>query len=98
MTQRAWLLLAVPIAFAFMTADLGAQNISKFVITGDAARKAMTNEEISLETAEKITQVCIEYAKKHNSKVAISVLAPNGSIVAAHRMDGQGTANIENWP
>ena len=88
-------LIAAGAVLGPFTAGLSAQNISKFVVTGEAAKKAMTNEEISLDTAEKITQVCIDYAKKHNYKVAISVLAPNGSIVAAHRMDGQGSANIE---
>ncbi|HEX5230194.1 MAG TPA: heme-binding protein [Bryobacteraceae bacterium] len=69
-------------------------NIDKFVISGAAAKKAMTRE-INADTAEKITNACVEYAKEHNVAVSVFVLNPTGQIVHAHRMDGQVPINVE---
>src|SRR5580698_8546480 len=71
-----------------------AQNIDKFVVSGDAAKKVMTRE-ISADTAEKITQACVNYAKEHNVAVSVFILSPTGQIVHAHRMDGQVPINVE---
>jgi len=71
-----------------------AQNIDKFVVSGDAAKKVMTRE-ISADTAEKITQACVNYAKEHNVAVSVFILSPTGQIVHSHRMDGQVPINIE---
>jgi hypothetical protein len=38
------------------------QNISKFVISDEAAKKTLIKNEISADTAAKITQACIEWA------------------------------------
>jgi glc operon protein GlcG len=69
-------------------------NIDKFVISGEAAKKAMTRE-ISADTAEKITQACVAYAKEHNIAVTVFIVNPTGQIVHAHRMDGQVPINVE---
>lgn len=69
-------------------------NIDKFVISGAAAKKAMTRE-ISADTAEKITQACVSYAKERNIAVSVFILNPTGQIVHAHRMDGQVPINVE---
>jgi glc operon protein GlcG len=74
--------------------DAAAQNIDKFVISGAAAKKAMTRE-ISADTAAKITQACLDYAKEHNIAVTVFILNPTGQIVHAHRMDGQVPINVE---
>jgi glc operon protein GlcG len=71
-----------------------AQNIDKFVVSGDAAKKVMTRE-ISADTAEKITQACVNYAKERNIAVSVFILSPTGQIVHAHRMDGQVPINVE---
>jgi len=71
-----------------------AQNIDKFVVSGDAAKKVMTRE-ISADTAEKITQACVNYAKEHNVAVSVFILSPTGQIVHAHRMDGQVPINVQ---
>ena len=71
------------------------QNIDKFVITGEAAKRALTKTEISGDTAAKIVQVCLDFAKEHNIAVSVFVLSPNGQIVHAHRMDGQTPIAIE---
>jgi len=71
-----------------------AQNIEKFVVSGDAAKKVMTRE-ISADTAEKITQACVAFAKEHNIAVSVFILSPTGQIVHAHRMDGQVPINVE---
>ena len=72
-----------------------AQNISKFVISDEAAKKSLIKNEISADTAEKITQACVDFAKKNNIAVSVFVLSPTGQIVHSHRMDGQVPINIE---
>jgi glc operon protein GlcG len=74
--------------------DAAAQNMDKFVISGAAAKKAMTRE-ISADTAAKVTQACMDFAKEHNIAVTVFILNPTGQIVHAHRMDGQVPINVE---
>src|SRR5262249_19147950 len=88
-------LFLAAIACAAFTHQAAAQNLSKFVISPEAAKHALTKEEISLDTADKIVQVCVDYAKERKLALAITILAPNGSIVTSKRMDGQGAGNIE---
>ncbi len=80
-------------AFTVMTGQ--AQNINKFVISDEAAKKALVKNEISADTAAKITQACVDYATKNNTAVTVFILSPTGQIVHAHRMDGQVPINIE---
>jgi uncharacterized protein GlcG (DUF336 family) len=72
-----------------------AQNINKFVISDDAAKKTLNKYEISADTAAKITQACVDFAVKNNMAVTVFILSPTGQIVHAHRMDGQVPINIE---
>jgi glc operon protein GlcG len=71
------------------------QNIGKFVISDEAAKKTLIKNEISVETAEKITQACVGFAKKNNQAVTVFILSPTGQIVYSYRMDGQVPINIE---
>jgi uncharacterized protein GlcG (DUF336 family) len=80
--------------FAAITAASG-QNISKFVISDEAAKKTLFKNEISADTAAKITQACVDFAVKNNMAVTVFILSPTGQIVHAHRMDGQVPINIE---
>jgi uncharacterized protein GlcG (DUF336 family) len=73
----------------------GQDNLAKFVVTGDAAKKAMTREEISADTAEKITKSCLDFAAQNKIAVSVFILAPSGQVVVAHRMDGQNPVNVE---
>jgi uncharacterized protein GlcG (DUF336 family) len=72
-----------------------AQNIDKFVISPEAAKKTLFKNEISVDTAAKIAQACVEFAKKNNQAVTVFILTPTGQIVYAYRMDGQVPINIE---
>ena len=72
-----------------------AQNINKFVISDDAAKKTLNKYEISADTAAKIAQACVDFAVKNNTAVTVFILSPTGQIVHAHRMDGQVPINIE---
>jgi len=81
-------------ALALVAGVASAQNIDKFVISGDAAKKTLTRE-ISADTAEKIAQACIDFAKEKKIAVTVFILSPTGDIVHAHRMDGQIPINIE---
>jgi glc operon protein GlcG len=71
------------------------QNIGKFVIPDDAAKKSLIRNEISADTAEKITQACVDFARKNNIAVSVFILSPTGQVVHAQRMDGQVPINIE---
>jgi glc operon protein GlcG len=83
-------------AFAFGAGTASAQgNLEKFVVTGDAAKKAMTREEISGDTAEKITKACLDFAAQNKIAVSVFILAPSGQVVHSHRMDGQNPVNVE---
>jgi glc operon protein GlcG len=82
-------------ALAITAGIASAQNIDKFVVSGDAAKKVMSKGEISADTAEKITQACVAYAKERKIAVSIFILSPTGQIVHAHRMDGQVPINVE---
>ena len=83
------------ITLALTASVVSAQNIDKFVVTGAAAKKAMTKTEISADTAEKITQACVAFAKEKNTAVTVFILSPTGEIVHSHRMDGQIPINID---
>ena len=85
----------IAMAAALCAGSLGAQNLSKFVISDDAAKKTLVKNEISVDTAEKITQACGEFAKKNNQTVTVFILSPTGQIVHSYRMDGQVPINIE---
>lgn len=79
----------------FAAAILPAQTPNKFVISDEAAKKTLIKNEISVETAEKIAQACIDFAKKNNQGVTVFILSPTGQIVYSYRMDGQVPINIE---
>jgi uncharacterized protein GlcG (DUF336 family) len=76
-------------------AGMKAQNINKFVISDEAAKKTLLKNEINVDTAEKLIQACVEFAKKNNQAVTVFILSPTGQIVHSYRMDGQVPINIE---
>src|ERR1700686_3532263 len=83
------------VVLATIAGTASAQNISKFVISDEAAKKTLIKNEISADTAAKITQACIDFANKNNMAVSVFILSPTGQIVHAHRMDGQVPINTE---
>src|ERR1051326_8651341 len=88
-------ILASAAAVALLACSAPAQNLNKFVISDDAAKKTLMKNEISGDTAAKIAQACIDFAMKNNITVSIFILSPTGQIVHAHRMDGQVPINTE---
>lgn len=95
-TSTALLVLLGSAACALGAGTVSAQgNLPKFVINDDAAKKAMTHEEISADTAEKITKACLDFAAQNKIAVSVFILAPSGQVVVAHRMDGQNPVNVE---
>lgn len=75
-------------AFVLVPSVALAQSADQFTISGEAAKKALTKDEISGDTAAKIAQVCQNFAAKHNFAAIIFILDPSGNIVHSHRMDG----------
>src|SRR6478609_8654480 len=87
--------MKIIITFAILAGAVSAQNINKFVISDEAAKKTLVKNEISADAAAKITQACVDWATKNNQAVSVFVLSPTGQIVHAHRMDGQVPINTE---
>ena len=85
----------ITIVLAMLTVAASAQNLRKFVISDEAAKKTLIRNEISADTAAKITQACVDWATKNNQAVSVFILSPTGQIVHAHRMDGQVPINTE---
>jgi uncharacterized protein GlcG (DUF336 family) len=72
-----------------------AQNLGKFVIDGDAAKRARVRDEISLATARRIADDCLQQAAERKLGVSVVILNPSGDIVYALRADGQRPVQIE---
>jgi glc operon protein GlcG len=69
--------------------------LDKAVQTGDDVKRVMSRDWISDDIAQKIVNACIDLAKAANGSISVFILSPDGQIVAARRLDGQGTANTE---
>src|SRR5213594_881016 len=81
-------------ALAF-TATASAQNLpSKFVISGETAKKIHDFTTINLATAERIADTCENLARKEGVAISVYILDNEGNHVYMHRMDGQGYLNI----
>ena len=50
----------VTVGFAIASPGATAQGLEDFVLSGDAARRALTRIEISADTAERITESCVD--------------------------------------
>jgi uncharacterized protein GlcG (DUF336 family) len=83
------------ISLIALVSTVAGQNLNKFVLSEEAAKKTMNRYEISADTAAKITQACVDFATKNNIAVTVFILSPTGQVVHAHRMDGQVPINIE---
>ena len=70
--------------------------LQSVTFSGAAAKRAKTTTEINLETAERIVDACIEYARARNSGASVVVLSASGYTVVAKRTDGQTPNNIDS--
>jgi hypothetical protein len=87
--------VALAAIIGFVAAPTYAENLTKFVVSDEAAKKTLIKNEINAETAAKITQACVDFAIKNKTALTIFILSPTGQIVHSHRMDGQTPINIE---
>jgi uncharacterized protein GlcG (DUF336 family) len=89
------LIVAVSLAGAANGWAQGANKLplEKAVISGDMAKRVLTRTQISADIAQQIVNACVDLAKASNGTLSVFVLAPDGEIVASHRMDGQNTIN-----
>src|SRR5262249_9517360 len=96
---RATLALLVAAACAVVPAQVRAQGtvkmpLDKAVISGDMAKKAAVKDQLSADLAQDIVNECVRIAKgSPGGTLSVFVLAPDGEILAAHRMDGQNKIN-----
>jgi uncharacterized protein GlcG (DUF336 family) len=81
--------ITVALGLAFGVGALQAQEIDNFVISSEAAVKAKTRDEISLDTARKIADHCLLAAAERGFGTSIFILSPSGHVVYALRADGQ---------
>jgi len=75
-------------ALAFCGVAAAEAQIQNYVIQGDAAKKILQKNEISLDTAKRLAAGCEAFAKAHNSSAAIAVLDMFGQEVFFERLDG----------
>ena len=61
-----------------------------------AAKRALTKIEVNAETAQKLVNVCVAYAKAHDGGASVVVISPSGYIVSALRTDGQQPNNFDS--
>jgi glc operon protein GlcG len=91
-----WLFLYAAAAFALFSANAAAQSKDSLVVSGEAAKRSLTNGEISGDAAAKVAQGCLDFAAKHNFAAAVVILDPTGNIIHSHRMDGVRPDEIES--
>jgi glc operon protein GlcG len=77
------------------TCAMAAQDLASATISGAAAERALTRDEISLATARAIADHCFNEAAGRGMGVSIFILSPAGDIVYSLRADGQGPVNIQ---
>jgi uncharacterized protein GlcG (DUF336 family) len=96
---RAALVLAMAAGGSLFTVGARAQGtahmpLDKATINGDLAKKAAVKDQLSADLAQDIVNECVRIAKASpNGTLSVFVLAPDGEILAAHRMDGQNKIN-----
>jgi uncharacterized protein GlcG (DUF336 family) len=86
-------------ALGFASRDGRAQSpvsLDSVTLAPAAARRAVTRAEINEATAEKLVDVCLDYARAHDGGASVVILSPSGYIVHAHRTDGQQPNNIDS--
>jgi len=103
MTREARLLGAGAIIFATAlgigSRDGRAQSavsLDSVTLAPAAAKRALTKMEVNADTAEKLANACLDYAKAHNGGASVVILSPSGYLVHAHRTDGQQPNNIDS--
>ena len=68
---------------------------SKFVQSGDAAKRLLETNTINISTAEAIGKACVDEATKEGVKISIVITDQFGEPVYFYRMDGQGKINVD---
>ena len=90
--QRTFWLAA---ATVMLSAKASGQSMEDFVISADDAQQTLNRAEISVDIAERIAKICVEYARARDLRAAIIILSPSGNIVYAYRMDGLNPINVD---
>src|SRR5688500_2312078 len=88
--SRGLLFWMAALALAAGAAQAQTQELEKFVISPEAAKRAKVRDEISLATARQIADNCLQQAAERKLGVSVVILNPSGNIVYAVRADGQG--------
>ena len=78
------------------TQALPPRPLAEVTLSGEAAKRALSESEITAAIAEQLVEACLDYAAAHNAGASIVILSPSGYIVHAHRTDGQSPNNIDS--
>jgi uncharacterized protein GlcG (DUF336 family) len=78
------------------TAESAKVTFDQVTLSPSAAKRALTRAEINAQTAELITNACLEFAEAHNGGASVVILSPSGYLVHAHRTDGQTPNNMDS--
>jgi uncharacterized protein GlcG (DUF336 family) len=93
---KAWVRLCATTLIAAAATNVSTQSrIEDFVVSGEAAKRILAKNEISLATAKRIVEACEQYSRDREFASAIVVLGPAGDIVHASKMDGNRPNNLE---
>jgi uncharacterized protein GlcG (DUF336 family) len=87
---------AIVAVLASVSASAQSLSFEAATLPPAAAKRALTKAEINGDTAEKLVNACLEYAKAHNGGASVVVLNPSGFLVHAHRSDGQQPNNVDS--
>lgn len=96
---RTALVFLMAAACSLFTVEARAQGtmhmpLDKATISGDQAKKAAVKDQLSADLAQDIVNECVRIAKgSAGGTLSVFILAPDGEILAAHRMDGQNKIN-----
>ncbi|HEX5281994.1 MAG TPA: heme-binding protein [Micropepsaceae bacterium] len=86
-------LIAAAAAGALIATGAVAASLDSLVIHGDAAKKIHEKYALSIDSAKKMAEACVNFARQHNVAVSVAIMEPTGEMIYFERMDGQGKLN-----
>src|SRR5438105_9198382 len=78
-----------------LIAGAGMAQTSKFVQTGDAAKRLLETNTLNIATAEAIGKACVDEATREGTRRCTDLFDQFGEPVYYYRMDGQGKINVD---
>jgi glc operon protein GlcG len=93
--EKLWPGIVVAACTIALSAGGAAAQGSPYVVTGDAAKNILEQNQINVATAEAISKACVAEAVAEGVRVSIAIFDQFGVLVYLYRMDGQGKVAVE---